>query len=166
MPEFGLLRSLGVASVAGGRVKARSLVRDGRFEASLFARRRLPYCHTSPQSGYPVTCGLSLQAPMPMVNARCKSRLRRDFATQQRRNFSENFSDDGEGCARTAHNSAISRLKEPEALHEPCPSKLEGAGNAGCTLHPRSRVQWCARSGAHEHTGTVGTLRHSLRKGK
>src|SRR4026208_203142 len=26
-------------------------------------------------------------------------------------------------------------------LPEPCPSKTEGAGNAGCTLHPRSRVQ-------------------------
>jgi hypothetical protein len=28
----------------------------------------------------------------------------------------------------------------------------EGAGNAGCTLHPRSRVQYVDR-GAHEHTG-------------
>src|SRR5258705_1393435 len=30
----------------------------------------------------------------------------------------------------------------------------EGAGNAGCTLHPRSRVQKCAK-GAHEHTGSA-----------
>ena len=29
-------------------------------------------------------------------------------------------------------------------LHGPCPSPdNEGAGNAGCLLHPRSRVQWC-----------------------
>jgi len=98
MPEFGLLRSLGVASVAGRWVKARSWVRDGRFEASLFARRQLPYWHTSPQSGYPVTCGLSLQSPMPMVNAECRSRLRGCCATQQCRNFCENFSDDGEAA--------------------------------------------------------------------
>ena len=30
----------------------------------------------------------------------------------------------------------------------------EGAGNAGCTLHPRSRVQYVDR-GAHEHTGSA-----------
>ena len=34
-----------------------------------------------------------------------------------------------------------------------CPSK-EGAGNAGCALHPRSRVQMC-RKNAHEHTGSA-----------
>src|SRR6266567_9529356 len=31
-------------------------------------------------------------------------------------------------------------------------SKTEGAGNAGCALHPRSRAQWSS-SCAHEHTG-------------
>jgi hypothetical protein len=30
--------------------------------------------------------------------------------------------------------------------------EIEGAGKAGCALHPRSRVQWSGR-GAHEHTG-------------
>src|SRR5258705_9618158 len=25
--------------------------------------------------------------------------------------------------------------------HEPCPSRIEGAGKTGCALHPRSRVQ-------------------------
>jgi hypothetical protein len=42
--------------------------------------------------------------------------------------------------------------------------KTEGAGNAGCLLHPRSRVQ-DGDGGAHEHTGTAGALRHSLRNG-
>jgi hypothetical protein len=37
-------------------------------------------------------------------------------------------------CARAAENSS--------------PSKSEGAGNAGCALHPRSRVQ-CAQEDAH-----------------
>jgi hypothetical protein len=33
-------------------------------------------------------------------------------------------------------------------LHECCPSRREGAGNAGCALHPRSRVQK-AQKNAH-----------------
>ena len=51
-----------------------------------------------------------------------------------------------------------------------CPSfdldspRKEGAGNAGCALHPRSRVQWVEGS-AHEHTGSAEALRHSLRNG-
>jgi hypothetical protein len=40
----------------------------------------------------------------------------------------------------------------------------EGAGNAGCALHPRSRVQNGAKN-AHEHTGSAEALRHSLRNG-
>jgi hypothetical protein len=34
------------------------------------------------------------------------------------------------------------------------PRKWEGAGNAGCTLHPRSRAQWRSWC-AHEHTGSA-----------
>src|ERR671910_3725357 len=41
----------------------------------------------------------------------------------------------------------------------------EGAGNAGCALHPRSRVQRVERKGAHEHTGSAENIRHSLRNG-
>jgi len=43
--------------------------------------------------------------------------------------------------------------------------RREGAGNAGCTLHPRSRVQSCAKKCAHEHTGSAEAVRHSLRNG-
>ena len=46
-----------------------------------------------------------------------------------------------------------------------CPSTVEGAGNAGCTLHPRSRVQKCTKESAHEHTGSAEAVRHSLRNG-
>ena len=41
----------------------------------------------------------------------------------------------------------------------------EGAGKAGCALHPRSRVQVCAKKCAHEHTGEAEALRLSLRGG-
>src|SRR6266704_1695435 len=34
------------------------------------------------------------------------------------------------------------------------PSKIEGAGNAGCTLHPRSRVPKCVRKA---HTSIQGS---------
>jgi hypothetical protein len=58
----------------------------------------------------------------------------------------------------------------PRSRGTTCPSfdldspRREGAGNAGCTLHPRSRVQW-VEVGAHEHTGSAEALRHSLRNG-
>ena len=35
----------------------------------------------------------------------------------------------------------------------------------GCALHPRSRVQWCTKKCAHEHTGAAESLRPSLRNG-
>jgi len=42
--------------------------------------------------------------------------------------------------------------------------KSEGAGKAGCALHPRSRVQNGKRN-AHEHTGSAEAIRPSLRNG-
>jgi hypothetical protein len=66
--------------------------------------------------------------------------------------------------AITEHNSAISRRNPPELFQNHSPKEIEGAGNAGCLLHPRSRVQKCAKN-AHEHTGTVGAVRHSPRNG-
>ena len=54
---------------------------------------------------------------------------------------------------------AFSRRTAPEVCSNSPPSKTEGAGNAGCTLHPRSRVQ-CVHGNAHtsiqvqsEHSG-------------
>jgi hypothetical protein len=58
----------------------------------------------------------------------------------------------------------------PRSRGMTCPSfgrgspRKEGAGNAGCALHPRSRVQW-VEGKAHEHTGSAEALRHSLRNG-
>jgi len=43
------------------------------------------------------------------------------------------------------HSFAISRPDMPELCRKfPCP-RSEGAGNAGCTLHPRSRAQQCTK---------------------
>ena len=44
-------------------------------------------------------------------------------------------------------------------------SPKEGAGNAGCTLHPRSRVQLCAKNAHTSIQVQPETLRHSLRNG-
>src|ERR1700737_2475983 len=45
------------------------------------------------------------------------------------------------------------------------PRKQEGAGKAGCALHPRSRVQLLLSKDAHEHTGSAEAIRPSLRNG-
>jgi hypothetical protein len=62
------------------------------------------------------------------------------------------------------------RNTEPRSRGMICPRlglgspQREGAGNAGCALHPRSRVQW-VEGNAHEHTGSAEAIRHSLRNG-
>src|SRR5258705_5233379 len=62
------------------------------------------------------------------------------------------------------YDSAISRRGSPEVLQKVSPNKSEGAGNAGCALHRRSRVQNCKKN-AHEHTGSAEAIRHSPRNG-
>src|SRR5260370_37654153 len=65
--------------------------------------------------------------------------------------------------SNSGYASAFSRHDFARVLR--CPTEKEGAGNAGCALHPRSRVQRCAKENAHEHTGSAEALRHSLRNG-
>ena len=67
-------------------------------------------------------------------------RLRRGFVMPVRRNFSEG----SEPGAMAEHDSAISRPRSPRVCMNLVPRKKEGAGNAGCLLHPRSRVHKCA----------------------
>jgi hypothetical protein len=51
-------------------------------------------------------------------------------------------------------------------LRRRCPSKeKEGAGNAGCTLHPRSHVPNCAKETHMSIQVQSEALRHSLRNG-
>jgi hypothetical protein len=66
--------------------------------------------------------------------------------------------------AISEHGFVFSRHDLPEVCISAVPQK-EGAGNAGCALHPRSRVQGCTKKGAHEHTGSAEAIRHSLRNG-
>src|SRR5450631_2962988 len=59
---------------------------------------------------------------------------------------------------------AFSRREAPEV----CVSlslKREGAGNAGCALHPRSRVQWVERKAHTSIQVQRRAIRHSLRNG-
>ena len=62
------------------------------------------------------------------------------------------------------HNSAFSRRIAPELCTSFRPKK-RAQGMPGAGWHPRSRVQYSARDCAHEHTGTAGAARHSLRDG-
>src|SRR5437879_5623921 len=53
------------------------------------------------------------------------------------------------------HGLAFSRHVLPELFKFVCPSlKTEGAGNAGCALHPRSRVPKCVKKA---HTSIQGS---------
>jgi hypothetical protein len=62
--------------------------------------------------------------------------------------------------------AALSRRVSPELLDFVHALKnREGAGNAGCRLAPAVSCADSARNGAHEHTGTAGARRHSLRSG-
>ena len=58
--------------------------------------------------------------------------------------------------SNTRYTSAFSRHERPRFAFR-CPSKNEGAGNAGCALHPRSRVQNCAKK---THTSIQGSGEH------
>ena len=66
--------------------------------------------------------------------------------------------------SNSGYTSAFSRREAPEV----CVSlslKQEGAGNAGCALHPRSRVQKCARKTHTSIQVQRRHIRHSLRNG-
>jgi hypothetical protein len=110
-------------------------VRDTGFVAAhamTWWCRHTLYCRTR-ESGYPVRRGLSIQSLRPLEYWVARSSR----------------------AMTTRYVSAFSRLVSPEVLKNLSPFKQEGAGNAGCSLHPRSRVH-SGRKCAHEHTGTDG----------
>jgi hypothetical protein len=62
------------------------------------------------------------------------------------------------------HAFAFSRRDAPELCRNLVPPRTEGAGNAGCALHPRSRTQ--RRVGVHARAYRLsGGTRHPLRNG-
>src|SRR5215212_6000446 len=61
------------------------------------------------------------------------------------------------------HTSAASRRECVRALPT-MPAQIEGAGNAGCALHPQSRVQNVKSTRGRHHRFT-GAARHSPRNG-
>jgi hypothetical protein len=66
------------------------------------------------------------------------------------------------GCARApSHSRGAMR---PRFAGKFLTLEKEGAGKAGCALHPRSRVQKCMQN-AHEHTGSAEAFRPSPRNG-
>jgi hypothetical protein len=84
----------------------------------------------------------------------------------------------GEGKRKSSHPTRDSNFKQrkdmrphsrgalrPSFASIVTPRKQEGAGKAGCALHPRSRVQLLLAENAHEHTGSAEAVRPSLRNG-
>jgi hypothetical protein len=61
------------------------------------------------------------------------------------------------GPANSSHLSAIPRRDAPELCVNLVPPKTEGAGKAGCALHPRSRVQYVHKN---THTSIQVQRRH------
>ena len=60
---------------------------------------------------------------------------------------------------------AFPRHEPSEVCSEFPALQSEGAGKTGCAPHPRSRVQYAQKKHAHEHTGSAGASRPSLRNG-
>src|SRR3954451_24466024 len=76
------------------------------------------------------------------------------------------FADDDGECAANSRSHTpprSRRVKTPELCQQP-PSRREGAGNAGCALHPQSRVQKVKSTRGSHHRFT-GAARHSPRNG-
>ena len=61
--------------------------------------------------------------------------------------------------------TAFSRRGFARVVQEHRPSKEEGAGNAGCPMHPRPRVQCGMVERTRVSTGSPESTRHSLRNG-
>ena len=66
------------------------------------------------------------------------------------------------GTTNVKHTSAFSPRENARAL--PTTTLREGAGNAGCALHPQSRVQKVKSTRGSHHRFT-GAVRHSPRNG-
>jgi hypothetical protein len=96
-------------------------------------------------------------------------RDRSDRAVKPRHTGSPACAGDDSECAAAAvpfpNTASPSRGTIRPGFAQTFSLEKEGAGNAGCALHPRSRVQKLCEECAHEHTGSAETLRHPPRNG-
>jgi hypothetical protein len=67
------------------------------------------------------------------------------------------------GHQESRHTSAFPRHPHAPGLRNSRPSKTEGAGNAGRSMHPQPRVQ-IKKARKRSHHRFTGTIRHSLRE--
>ena len=136
-----------------------------------------------PRAAHSNIAASSRRKPGPITPGRrsCEERRRACFIDASRgmgpgsRSRCSLAQDDGRECgARLSPLLAITNstwLHVPAAPRRPSfascsPSrKTEGAGNAGCALHPRSHVHLAQKENAHEHTGEAEAVRHPLRSG-
>ena len=65
----------------------------------------------------------------------------------------------------TDHDVAFSRRGLRPRFGWTCPSKRRGSRECRVLAAPAVSCAMCTRKCAHEHTGTAGALRHSLRNG-
>src|SRR6266852_7550819 len=63
------------------------------------------------------------------------------------------------------YDSAIPRRDAPEFLQNHSPRETEGAGNAGCPMHPQPRVRNKTKHTSIVTTGSPDSPRHSPRNG-
>jgi hypothetical protein len=69
------------------------------------------------------------------------SSLRNGFAVIAGGAHMVRVSKDGHDEIADTHTSAFSPRENARVRQQQLPSRKEGAGNAGCALHPQSRVQ-------------------------
>jgi hypothetical protein len=62
-------------------------------------------------------------------------------AAQSKNGLLRRFAPRNDGTPISKYDSAISRRDAPESCMNCSPSKSEGAGNAGCSMHPQPRVR-------------------------
>jgi hypothetical protein len=111
-----------------------------------------------PQAGYPVRCGLSVQSLTSLeywiVRPSAQSRTRRTMTAEMWRHR-----------IHQTRASAFSRRVSPEVLQFVHALQSRGRRECRAPLAPAVSCAMCTDKCAHEHTGTAGAARHSLRDG-
>jgi len=139
---------------------------DDRLAPQKQYRRGEADRHTR-EGGYPVRRGLSTSL-RANGSRECApdDRLREAIhVTAQRKNGLLRFARN-DGWRHLRHNPTFSRHgSRPRFVEISSPSSNRGSRECRVHAAPAVSCAMCTRKCAHEHTGTDGTLRHSLRNG-